>query len=255
MGRILLVGRLAVRDLRRRPGEAVLLLLAIMAATATLTLGLVLRGVTDDPYQSTRDGDGGARRRRRRRRPRHARSTGPPTRPHSTALADAPGVVAHSGPYPVITADVEANGRTGTAHAIGRDTTPAAVDQPALTDGTWVDDGGVVVEAAFADALDARRRRSDHARRPAVPRRRCRRHRGHAAVSGDLLLRPRLLGAHRRGLAHARPTRSAWRPTRAPATASRGGAPPASCTWRWLTRPPPARSSPSTPATESSEAG
>ena len=40
------------------------------------------------------------------------------------------------------------------AHAIGRDTTPAAVDQPVLTDGTWVDDGGVVVEAAFADALD-----------------------------------------------------------------------------------------------------
>ena len=43
MGRILLVGRLAVRDLRRRRVEAVLLLLAIMAATTTLTLGLVLR--------------------------------------------------------------------------------------------------------------------------------------------------------------------------------------------------------------------
>jgi hypothetical protein len=43
MGRLLLVGRLAVRDLRRRPVEAALLLLAIMAATTTLTLGRPLR--------------------------------------------------------------------------------------------------------------------------------------------------------------------------------------------------------------------
>jgi putative ABC transport system ATP-binding protein len=39
MGRILLVGRLAVRDLLRCPTEAALLLLAIMAATTTLSLG------------------------------------------------------------------------------------------------------------------------------------------------------------------------------------------------------------------------
>ena len=54
MGKILLVGRLAARDLRRRPAQAVLLLLAITAATATLTLGLVLHGVTSQPYQQTR---------------------------------------------------------------------------------------------------------------------------------------------------------------------------------------------------------
>ena len=54
MGRVLLVGRLAARNLRRRPAEAALLLLAITAATTVLTLGLVLRGVTDDPYQNTR---------------------------------------------------------------------------------------------------------------------------------------------------------------------------------------------------------
>ena len=53
MGRLLLVYRLAARDLRRRPAEAALLLLAIVAATTTLTLGLVLHGVTDEPYQST----------------------------------------------------------------------------------------------------------------------------------------------------------------------------------------------------------
>jgi len=35
MGRLLLIGRLAARDLRRRPAEALLLLLVITAATAT----------------------------------------------------------------------------------------------------------------------------------------------------------------------------------------------------------------------------
>ena len=54
MSRIRLVGRLVARDLRRRPGQAVLMLLAITAATATLTLGLVLHGVTSQPYQQTR---------------------------------------------------------------------------------------------------------------------------------------------------------------------------------------------------------
>ena len=54
MGQIRLIGRLAGRDLRRRPAQAVLLLLAITAATATLTLGLVLHGVTSQPYQQTR---------------------------------------------------------------------------------------------------------------------------------------------------------------------------------------------------------
>jgi putative ABC transport system permease protein len=43
-----------VKDLRHRPGQAVLLLLAIAAATATLTLGLSLRGTTDNPYARTR---------------------------------------------------------------------------------------------------------------------------------------------------------------------------------------------------------
>jgi putative ABC transport system permease protein len=35
----------------------------------------------------------------------------------------------------------------------GRDRAPATVDQPKLTQGSWVRDGGAVVEAAFAHAL------------------------------------------------------------------------------------------------------
>lgn len=54
MGRFLIIGRLAVRDIRYRPTQAILLLLAITAATAVLSLGLVMRGVTNQPYQQTR---------------------------------------------------------------------------------------------------------------------------------------------------------------------------------------------------------
>ena len=75
MGRILLIGRLAARDLRRRRAEAVLMLLAITAATATLTLGLVLHGVTSQPYQRDPGGDGRAR----------TWSPSPPARPRTAA--------------------------------------------------------------------------------------------------------------------------------------------------------------------------
>jgi putative ABC transport system permease protein len=48
---------------------------------------------------------------------------------------------------------VEAHGVTATAWTQGRDTTPALVDQPKLTEGSWVRDGGAVIEASFAAAL------------------------------------------------------------------------------------------------------
>jgi predicted lysophospholipase L1 biosynthesis ABC-type transport system permease subunit len=154
MGRLLLVSRLALRDLRRRPAEAVLLLIAITAAATTLTLGLVLHGVTSKPYQSTRAATAG---------PDVVVSAAPNPPEYRGGRADpgtleplarAPGVVRHSGPYPVVTqVDVRANGRSGTTIAQGRDTARAPVDQPRPTEGSWVRGGGVVVEAAFADVL------------------------------------------------------------------------------------------------------
>jgi putative ABC transport system permease protein len=68
-------------------------------------------------------------------------------------LTRAPGVVAHSGPYPFVPVVIEANGHTVVAQTEGRDTAPAAVDQPKPIKGGWVRDGGVVLEAAFAQAL------------------------------------------------------------------------------------------------------
>jgi ABC-type lipoprotein release transport system permease subunit len=149
MGRILLVGRLAARDLRRRPAEAALLLLAIAAATTVLTLGLVLRGVISKPYKTTREATAG---------PdvvaaMFPRSGSAVDRADVKALTEAPGVVRHSGPYPVVGAVLEANGHTVVAQTEGRDTAAAAVDQPKPIKGGWVRDGGVVLEAAFAEAL------------------------------------------------------------------------------------------------------
>jgi putative ABC transport system permease protein len=161
VSRVLLVCRLAARDLRRRPVEAVLLLLAITGATTVLTLGLVLYGVTKGPYQSTREATAGpdvvaqavaqltARDEAVRRSP-----TGPVDRAGLEALTEAPGVVGQSGPYPVLFARLGAIGRTLGAQVVGRDIAPASVDQPKLTQGSWVRDGGVVFEAAFAEALD-----------------------------------------------------------------------------------------------------
>src|SRR5919198_1498574 len=148
MGRILLVGRLAVRDLRRRRIEAALLLLAIMAATTTLPLGPVLREAASEPYQSTREATSG---------PDVVASVGQPAaRSGLEELAGASGVIDHSGPYPVTPAKLQASGRTSDVQAVGRDAAPASVDRPQLIQGSWVSDGGVVVEAAFANALDLR---------------------------------------------------------------------------------------------------
>ena len=137
MGRILLVGRLAVRDLRWRRIEAALLLLAIMAATTTLTLGLVLRDAAGDPFQRTREATGG---------PDVVASVSRPAgRSGLDDLARAAGVTDHSGPYPVARAELQASGRTSDVQAVGRDAAPASVDQPELIQGSWVSDGGVVV--------------------------------------------------------------------------------------------------------------
>jgi ABC-type lipoprotein release transport system permease subunit len=171
VGRVVLIGRLALRALRRRPVEAVLLLLATMAATTTLTLGLALHGVTDSPYQRTREATAG---------PDLVASAAPDFVPTSDrtvvddegrrrpaeggvvpadvagleALTDEPDVIAHSGPYPAIVADLEAGGNMTEVWAQGHDPAGAAVDRPELTAGQWVETGGVVVEAAFADVLD-----------------------------------------------------------------------------------------------------
>ena len=59
MGRTVLFARLAAKDLRRHLSEGVLLFLVIAAAATTLTLGLVLHGETNNPYNTTRTATAG----------------------------------------------------------------------------------------------------------------------------------------------------------------------------------------------------
>lgn len=152
MGRLLIIGRLAVKDIRYRPTAAVLLLLVITAAIAVLSLGMVLRGVTDQPYQQTRgatrgpdvvadlfSGPGGVSRAQ--------------LASQVSVLAHTAGITGSTGPYLVAPAVVVANGHRAAVEAEGRDQAPAAIDQPVTTAGTWVRPGGVVLERTFADAL------------------------------------------------------------------------------------------------------
>jgi hypothetical protein len=128
MGRILLIGRLAGRDLRHRPAQSALLLVVISAAMATLTLGLIVHGVTSHPFAQTRAATAG---------PDvvadSAGLSGPAELGRFTALADAPGVTTHSGPYPVAWPVLTADG----VLVEGRDTARAPVDQPDVLQGSW----------------------------------------------------------------------------------------------------------------------
>ena len=143
MGTALLVFRLAARDVRRHAAQAVLLVVAIAAAAATLTMGLALNGVTSQsPFMTTRNA-----------------TKGPDVVAYLTSasqaksLLHASGVANHSGPFPVASATIRVSGRQADAFAEGRSTVPAPVNQPLLTAGSWVRPDGVVIERTFADAL------------------------------------------------------------------------------------------------------
>jgi putative ABC transport system permease protein len=167
-GRLLILSRLVARDLRYRTAQAVLMLLAITAATTVLTLALALHGVTSQPYQHTRAATrgpdvvaalGGPA--MSVHIPGHApRNIGvTPTRRQVQAdtrsLVSAPGVTSHGGPYPVASVVLRLGRAAAPVEAEGRDRAAAALDQPYLTAGSWVRPDGIVLERTFAEALGA----------------------------------------------------------------------------------------------------
>jgi putative ABC transport system permease protein len=168
-GRLLIVCRLVVRDLVRRPAQALLTLLVITAATAVLSLAFALHGVTNRPYEqtmaATRGPDvvaqlgGGPR--MSAHFPGHApQNIGAPSplrqvQAEARSLISAPGVTGHSGLYPVASVVLRMGHVAAPVEAEGRDQAPAALDQPYVTAGGWVRPGGVVLERTFAEALGA----------------------------------------------------------------------------------------------------
>jgi putative ABC transport system permease protein len=166
-GQLLIISRLVIRDLRYRSAQAVLMLVAITAATTVLSLAFALHGVTNRPYQqtmaATRGPDavallGGPQ--GMGHVPGHApQNFGvPPPRQiqaEARSLISAPGVTGHSGLYPVASVILRLGHVAAPAEAEGRDHSPAALDRPYLTAGSWVRPRGVVLERTFAEALGA----------------------------------------------------------------------------------------------------
>ncbi|MCO5994983.1 ABC transporter permease [Actinoallomurus rhizosphaericola] len=147
MGRILLVFRLVLADVRRHPGQAVMLLVSITAATAMLSVGMSLNGATETLYRQTRAATAG---------PdfvAFSPGTGRTATSALTSLAHAPEVVAHSGPYRQFYTTLTAHGATANVVMQAADATPGPTDRPLVTSGTWVRPGGVVIERGFANAL------------------------------------------------------------------------------------------------------
>jgi putative ABC transport system permease protein len=150
VGRIVLVFRLVLADVRRHKAQAAMLLVALIAATATMALGLSLGGATQRLYEQTRAATAG---------PDVVALAPDPGRavaPAMASLAHAPEVVAHNGPYRIVYATLTAHGVASLVVVHGAAETPGTVDRPLVTSGHWVRAGGAVLERGFATALGAR---------------------------------------------------------------------------------------------------
>ncbi|HEY7660638.1 MAG TPA: ABC transporter permease [Actinomycetota bacterium] len=159
MSSVGLAARLAGRNLRRRPGQAVLLLLALTIATGTLGLGLSVYGSADDAWdrawRATRgfsvsfnvyhppdeSGNDAFVRDMRRR---------------AVELAEAPGVVAVGGPWTHLYGSIEVAGGNEDLTAEIREPGSYPVDQPLVTSGRWLGpEDGVVLEGGLASTVGA----------------------------------------------------------------------------------------------------
>jgi putative ABC transport system permease protein len=156
---IRLAVRLAARNLRRRPGQALLLLLALTIATGVFGVATSLYGSADAPWD------------------RVWRATKgfnvsfdvyhPPDEPGDRAFVDdlrrrgeqlarAPEVVGVGGPWTHLYGSIRIAGGSEDLTAEIRGPGPYQVDQPLVTSGRWLGEGGgVVLEGGLAATLHA----------------------------------------------------------------------------------------------------
>ncbi|MEV4326197.1 FtsX-like permease family protein [Microbispora rosea] len=148
MGHLLLTWRLIRHDMRRRPAEALVFLIAVTLAIASLTLGLTARNALATAYLKTRAATAGP----------DITAITTDTDPSGLAgrLADTPGVATQADPIFAFDTTIRAHGQAAHSSVEGRDNAPSAVDRPLVTSGTWVRPGGAVVERGFAQALGVR---------------------------------------------------------------------------------------------------
>ena len=141
-----LVIRLASRNLRYRPGSALLLLVALAAATTTLTLafavGAAARAPWDRAFTDTHGADVVA----------NSESAA-----DLIALAHAPGVTRFLGPSPYVPVVAHLRGYTVPLAVVGRITLTTAIDAPRLTAGAANLLGpSIVLDRSVAEAVGAR---------------------------------------------------------------------------------------------------
>jgi putative ABC transport system permease protein len=151
---------LAARNLRRRPGQALLLLVALTIATGVVAVAMSIYGSADRPWDRAwratngfnvsfnvyhgpdEPGD---------------RAVVERLRDQAERLARAPGVVGVGGPWTHLSGSIDIEGGTDDLTAEIRDPGRYQVDQPLVTSGRWLGEGGgVVLESGLAATLHAR---------------------------------------------------------------------------------------------------
>jgi putative ABC transport system permease protein len=150
--------RLAGRNLRRRPGQALLLLLAMTIATGVFGVATSVYGSADAPWDHVW----------RATRGFNVSFTvyHPPDEPGNRAFVDelrrrgerlarAPEVVGVGGPWTHLYGSIRVAGGNEDLTAEIRDPGPYQVDQPLVTSGRWLGGGGVVLESGLAATLHA----------------------------------------------------------------------------------------------------
>jgi putative ABC transport system permease protein len=145
---------LAWRNVRHRPWQALLLLLALSLSTTAITLALALTEVGNRAWDRAAQATNGF----------HVDASADPPPDASPAqreqvradlarLGSAPGVVAAGGPWQTAHVAGEIDGAPIRLKVQVRDADPAAVDQPLVTAGEWLDSReGVVLEDGLAAA-------------------------------------------------------------------------------------------------------
>jgi putative ABC transport system permease protein len=151
MGRLLLIRRLVIGDVKRRWVQSLLLVAMVVTTTTTLALALALHHASQNPFERTRAATKG---------PDYVAQNGPapgsaqgPSPSQFAPLIHAQAVGATAGPFPVAFTRLTAPRINVPIDAEGRDQGPAAVDQPLLSAGHWVSSSGAVIEQGLAEAL------------------------------------------------------------------------------------------------------
>src|SRR5262245_22017705 len=140
MGSVRLITGLAWRNVRHRPWQALLLLFSLSVATTTITLALTLVVVGgrswDRVAQATSGPHVGAG---AEISPNMSPAQRERVRAELARLGDAPGVIAVGGPWRSTQVDAEIRGTPVRFRLQVRDAGSAAVDQPLVTAGHWLD--------------------------------------------------------------------------------------------------------------------